>query len=485
MNLRNLFVRPKWDYQAFLAQYDAYDAQLVAKGFHQTSPWWRHQLERFLRSGCRRWVLRVGRRGGKSSFLCRLAVVWALHGPWSVPAGDVAIIPFVSVDRDEATGRIRTIRDICAALGVTCDPRTTEVELIERHCILRVETCSVTSVGFTSVLVIADEMARWLDEESNPSRDVMGSLRPTMATIPLAFEVCSSSAWSETDYHCELFDLGNNDHQVVSEATTWVANPTISEERTKELEPDEKVRLREYGNVPGGVVSNALVPDDVKRAFKVKPPTTRGTGGFCSIDPSSLRKDEFGYLMGTEVDGLIVVNTVGAFDRKHFERMSMADVVAAIAEKAKARGISTIFSDQRESAGLTSLFAQCGVTLEVFDWSERSKEAAFTLLRRLLKDAKISLCEHKQLRDEMLKCRAHLMPGGHTRYATSGLDYLSCLITLMHGREQTFSLASGAGKLDLAIRAAIARGEMYPNDGVSYQPGTPRNARQWEETIEC
>ena len=366
-------------------------------------------------------------------------------------------------------------------LGVAHEPRTQEVELTERHCILRVETCAISSVGFTSIMLVADEMARWVDKEANPSRDVMGSLRPTMATMPLAFEVCSSSAWSETDYHAELFDAGSNEHQIVSEATTWQANPTISEERTKELEPDEKVRLREYGGVPGGVVSNALVPDDVRKAFKLKPPSKRGTGGFCAIDPSSLRKDEFGYIFGAETEGIVVVDEVGAYDRKDFARMTMADIVRDISTRAKARGIITVFSDQRESAGLLSLFSQCGVRLEVFDWSERSKEAAFTLLRRLLADSKLAICDHKQLRDEMLKCRAHLLPGGHTRYATSGLDYLSCLVTLMHGKEFSFNLAAGGSKLSQRIRECLARGEMTPPEtGLGYQPGIANNHRMWE-----
>ena len=72
----------------FLAHFDAMDADLVVRGFPPTSPWWRSRIERFLRSGKKRWVLRVGRRGGKSSTLSRLLTAWILWGPWSVPPGD-------------------------------------------------------------------------------------------------------------------------------------------------------------------------------------------------------------------------------------------------------------------------------------------------------------------------------------------------------------------------------------------------------------
>src|SRR5690242_4734443 len=44
----------------FLAFYDEQDALLVARGFHATSRWWRDEIERFLLSRRKRWVIRVG-----------------------------------------------------------------------------------------------------------------------------------------------------------------------------------------------------------------------------------------------------------------------------------------------------------------------------------------------------------------------------------------------------------------------------------------
>jgi len=109
---------PAPDRARLLAALDRIDAGLVAAGFPATSPWWRRELRRFLTSGRRRWAVRAGRRAGKSSTLCRLAVAVALAGEWSVPPGDVAVVAFVSVDRNEAAGRLRTIRAILDALGV-------------------------------------------------------------------------------------------------------------------------------------------------------------------------------------------------------------------------------------------------------------------------------------------------------------------------------------------------------------------------------
>ena len=113
--------------ESFLARFWKMDAALVRAGFPPISKWWRKQVERFVRSGCRRWVVRAGRRAGKSSTLCRLAVAWAWFGAWSVPPGDVAVVPFVSVSKDEAGARLRTIAALFGALGLKCEPRGDEL----------------------------------------------------------------------------------------------------------------------------------------------------------------------------------------------------------------------------------------------------------------------------------------------------------------------------------------------------------------------
>jgi hypothetical protein len=88
------------------------DALLVSRGWPAISPWWQETIERFYESSKRQLVVRVGRRGGKSSTLCRVAAVEAIYGAHDIPPGDVGVIPIVSVSRDEATQRLRTMRAI-------------------------------------------------------------------------------------------------------------------------------------------------------------------------------------------------------------------------------------------------------------------------------------------------------------------------------------------------------------------------------------
>jgi hypothetical protein len=415
--------------------YQDIDAALVEARFEPTSAWWLGELRRFFSRKRRRWIVRVGRRGGKSSTLCRLAVVVALFGAWSVPVGDIAVVPFVSVRTDEAAARLRTIRAILEALDLDFDERGNEIELKgERAVLFKVFPCNIDSVGFTSILVVGDEVARWesRDTGANPAKEVCGSLAPTMATQPTAFMVLSSSPWSSDDYHAEQFDLGETDHQMVSYAPTWVAHPAITEDETHALEPDHRVWSREYAAVPGATVSKALDPADVVACFGRQPAGKLGRG-FLAIDASSLRGDGFAWVAGRESDeGELVVLEADAIEGAELRDVTMADVVERVVARAAAWEVTRIFGDQREEAGLRSLFAQHDVALEIYTWTEQSKEEAFQRLRRLLRERKVLLVDHPPLRREVGDVKAHLLPSGRTRYGLNGLDYASALVTLVH-----------------------------------------------------
>ncbi len=436
----------------FLRHFDAMDRALVAAGFPPTSPWWRTQIERFLRTGRRRWVIRAGRRAGKSSTLCRVAVAWAKWGPWSVPPGDVAVVAFVSVDRDEASARVRTIAAVLTAIGVPFDERSDEIELHERRLVFRVVSCSIRSVGFTSVMLVGDEMARWesRDAAANPAEQVMSSLRPTGATQPFWLEVDVSSPWSTDDYHAQLFDLGDTEHQVVSYAATWTANPTLTEADTHALEPNVTLHAREYLAVPGATVSNAIDGADHQACYGRQPTGQLGRG-FLAIDASSLRGDAFAWIAGRESDaGELVVLEADAFEGDRLRHVSMAQVVERIAERAKAWDAPRIFGDQREEASLRSMFAEHQTVLQIFTWSEPSKDEAAQALRRLMRARKVLLPDHDGLRREVGSVKAHLLPSGRTKYATNGLDYASALITLMHAVVAGQCLQGGTNHLAYA-----------------------------------
>ncbi len=451
---------------SFLARFDALDRELVTAGFPPTSPWWRGELGRFMSGARRRWVIRVGRRGGKSSTLSRLAVAWALWGTYKIPPGDVGVVAFVSVDRSEAGARLRTIAKVLDVLGVDYDQRAEEIELKDKPITFRVTTCSITAVGFTAILVVGDECARWESRESmaNPAKEVLGSLAPTMATQPHAFMVLSSSPWSVDDHHAELFDVGDSDHQVVSFAPTWLANPTITEAQTHELEPDARVWSREYAAVPSAAISSAFDAAEVLACFGRRPAGEQHLGGWIAIDPSSLRGDGFGYAVGftTDADEL-VVQGCGEFP----PTTPLRTIVSCLAAAAQAVGTSQIYSDQREEAALRLLFEESGIRLETYTWTDKSKEESVLQLKRFMHERRLVVTADgaDKLRHELLAVRARAMPSGRTVYTLNGLDIASCLVTLAHAATRGDLEFHGSNPLI----EAIARNRR--EHGSPYAPG--------------
>lgn len=233
------------------------DRELGVEGWPLMSPVWRDTLQTFYASGCRRLVVRFGRRGGKSTTLCRVAVAEMLYGDHAVAPGDVGVLMILSVKLSDALERIETIRQILTVLGVPHEKRGNHIELRVRGAARRFTAMAAnfrTVVGGTAIGILGDEMARWRDDRTgaNPAAEVMRSIRPSMATMRNAHEFCSSSAFSTLDYHHELYDAGDTPDQRVACAETWVANPTLSKADTQRLEPDEETWKREYACVPMG-----------------------------------------------------------------------------------------------------------------------------------------------------------------------------------------------------------------------------------------
>jgi hypothetical protein len=451
---------PVFQAEQFLAKQWALDKLLERHRFHRMPDWWRaewsrvihalaargekkarkHLLRLFGKSSMfRRWIARVGRRGGKSSSLARFCVAWWKWGFWGVPAGDLPVFAFVSTSKDEANSRLRAVGSILTAMGEPFEQRADEIETTgERKALFKVFACSAKlAVGFTSVMVVCDEVSRWESREtaSNPAAEVIGSIAPTLATQPYGFMILSSSPWSTDDYHATAFDKGNTDAQLVSFAPTWVANPTLSEEATHAEEPDPRIWAREYAAEPGNVLSAALDEADVLACFRALPVVVGAA--FTSIDASSLRGDAFTWITGgTSAVGEIVVTAADGWQGEELRSVSMQSIVEVIAGKAREIGTLEIYGDQREEASLRALFDQQGVYLRSFAWSEPSKDEAMQLLRRLMRERKVVLVGHDKLKRELRNMKARLLPSGRIRYETNGLDYASALITLMHAHTE-------------------------------------------------
>jgi hypothetical protein len=415
------------------------DAKWNRAGIPALTSWWRPTLKRWYEHDtARALIAQVGRGGAKSHTSAKVGVNETLFGDWKVPPGERHYWAYVAKNKDEAGQRLTLIESLLRALSIPFHVSGDEIALDDLPRGFRVFACQVGAVsGFRCYGYSADELAKWQGADySNPAGEVCTSLGAMTITHPGARRLLISSPFGTDGYHYERMREGDNANQLCAQAASWIANPDgITEATTRAVEPDPKKHSREYGAIASSIISNMLEEKDVRACFGRKLVGQRQASGFIAIDASSLRGDSFAWLEGRLTSAAeIEVTHVGGWDDEQQRGLTMQAVVDHLAERCRELGTQFVFGDQRESASLAALFAQHQIELKSFAWSEPSKDAAVVTVRRWMREGKLALCEHDQLKHELLTTRAKLTPGGRVIYLTNGKDYASCLVTLAHAQ---------------------------------------------------
>lgn len=404
------------------------EARLVAAGFPATSPWWLDVFDRWWTTGKRQLVPRVGRRGGKSSSLSRLGVVEALYGHHDVPPGDTGWVAIISTDRSEASGRMRTICAILDALGIRWKPAyrlTNAIEIEGRRVGFRVFTASIGGVsGFTSIFVLCDEVAKWMDEDtgSNPATEVLASVAPTMETMPNARIVLSSSPWGMLDAHYDAFERGDTDLQMTVSAATWIANPSTTEESTRISQPDESRWEREYAAIPMAQAEtsllSALLVDRARRRppqlYELPPEPGHRYAAF--IDPATRGNAWTLVIITRDADRMRRVVLVREWRGTRKAPLSPGRVFAEIAELAERYpGARALHSDQWSEDALAEIARGYGLSLLCDEpWSATRKRDAYEALLSALQQGTLELHPDEQFKADLLGIRKKLTRNGVT-----------------------------------------------------------------------
>jgi len=395
------------------------DERLVAAGFPPISDWWKGVLRDFYAGGKIRLVPQVGRRGGKSSTLCRVAVCEVLHGSHDVPPGDTGVFAFVSVKKPEALERLGTIREILDALGVDYEPSGDVIQLSGTRRAFRVYAASFrTSVGFTGIGLVFDEVSRWRDSDTgaNPATEVLRSLRPTIVTMPNAREFLSSSPFSTLDAHYEAFERGDTAEQTVVNAPTWVANPTLSKDRCRQLEQDEATFDREYGAVPmsGGLatfVDHRELEAAVRTAAELGPTTAD-----YQPDDTLTAGADFGFARDSSAivtmrrrGGIYRVTDLLELRPGPDAALKPSETVAEFAAMLVAHGIDGVMADAHYRESIIEHLAE--EQLGFLD-APADVPATYVRLRTLLHQGQLELPEHKQLLRDLKEVQARPTAAG-------------------------------------------------------------------------
>ena len=196
------------------------DEHLSGFGMPRMSPWWKFTLQSFYES-LKRWLVAlVGRGGGKSTTLCRVAGTEALFEEREVPPGQRWLWPFISIALPDANRRIIEIHQILEAIGIRTEIKRTNgrpsIELVDiNH--QKIEFMSLASTiagvsGPSTIGCIVDEEAKLKDRitNANPASEILASLLQTFRMRHNIHGIRCSSAWTSAGVHAQSIRDGDN-----------------------------------------------------------------------------------------------------------------------------------------------------------------------------------------------------------------------------------------------------------------------------------
>ncbi|HEX3343621.1 MAG TPA: hypothetical protein VHS09_03570, partial [Polyangiaceae bacterium] len=262
------------DGQALLGAYLKLDARLVGKGGPPTSAAWLDALSSFWLSGALRMVVRKGRQVGASTIVApRVCVASCLFGSYQQARGSRGTYGFFSTRQAEAGERLYNVERTFADAGVRVKLRGDTIEVPGRPVVVQ-SFPATTEVGRGPNwwAVWEDEMPAWQDGDGvNPAEKRDGAIVGALASHGNARVYSIGTPLGHLDFHARLVEVGDTSSQRVYSGPTWHWRPEITEERTRELQPIERIRLREFAAIPQGELSAIFSPEHIDRAMRPRP----------------------------------------------------------------------------------------------------------------------------------------------------------------------------------------------------------------------
>jgi hypothetical protein len=415
------------------------DAQLGKHDVPRLSDVWLRDAERFyLSPNAKLWVACVGRGGAKTFASVKCGIAETLFGAYAIPNGERHYLGHVSENLSEAGKTSAIYAQYFRMLDVAIAPSVETIDLLDlpdRGIKILASRVGAVS-GFRCYGWTADENAKWSSDGSNPSKEVVASMRAMTVTHPRARGRMFSSPVGRIGHFYDTLAQGDCFGQIVTQAATWIANPSVTEAQTRELEPDARIWAREYAAIPQAGALAAFDPAAIDRAFAPKR-TLPSDGRVLVLDPSSGKKDTWSWgVVGWNREhhdpGYIRFDAIDGIEGSFWRETKSDDVVARVAKVAKDLGITDVHSDQREAFALEAAFRAHGLIFQAHDYTAASKPRAVETVRRWLADDMISLPEHAKLRTELHGFEERATASGSFTFGARGSghdDFVALLLT--------------------------------------------------------
>jgi hypothetical protein len=321
------------------------------------------------------WLV-VGRRGGKSQAAALLAVYEACFRDYSdkLAPGERATVMVLAADRKQARSAFRYISGLIESnpmLAALVERQDSESIDLSNRCTIEVHTASFRAVrGYSTPLVIADEIAFWRAEDSaNPDREIINAIRPAMATLGGRLVALSSPYARRGElYETHKRYFGKEGEILVAQAPSRVMNPTLPArlvERALERDPASAKAeyLAEFRKDVEAFITREVV-ESCTMPGRVELPPITGTHYHAFTDPAGGSGKDAWTLAIAHKDGESVV--VDAM-RARKPPFSPAGVVEEFAALLTSYGVREVTGDRYAGEFPRELFAKHGITYTTAD----------------------------------------------------------------------------------------------------------------------
>lgn len=369
--------------------------------------------------GARESWLVCGRRAGKSFILALIAVFLACFMEWGqyLSPGERGTVMVIAADKKQARVIYRyataLLRDV-PMLKALIERDTAEAIDLKNGITIEILAASFRTVrGYTLVAALCDEIAFWRsDESANPDGEIIGALRPAMATIPGAMLLCASSPYARRGALWTAFRkfFGKDSPVLVWKADTRTMNPTVPQSVIDEAyENDPASAGAEYGAefrtdvetyVAREVVDAAVVPG------RHELPPVSGVTYVAFTDPSGGSSDSMTLAIAhRDNDGRGILDAV----RERRPPFSPDDVVQDFATLLKSYGVRSVTGDRYAGEWPRERFRVHGIEYEL---AEKPKSDLYRDLLPILNSGRAELLDHSRLIAQLCGLERRTARGG-------------------------------------------------------------------------
>lgn len=383
----------------------------------------------------------MGRRAGKSRNSAIAGLYLAIRQDYRehLAPGEVAVLPVIGVDHDQAAQVMRFIKGLL--------PIPTFAQYLKRELMNSVEFTTGVSIevatasyrttrGFTNIGCIADEIAFWRSEDSaEPDSEVLRALRPGMATIPDSLILALSSPYAQRGelYRAVKEHFGKESDRVLvwnaDSQSMHADDPELNATVAQAFIDDPVVAASEYGQ-GGSVVFRSDVESfvDASAVEAVTIPNRRelpkadGIRYFAFTDPSGGSQDAWTLAIAHLDTDTPVLDAV----RDRVPPFSPAAVVEDYAHVCQSYDISDLYGDHYGGEFPRELFRRHGITYRT---SDKPKSDIYKEWLPLLNAGRMELLDSPKLKAQFCGLERKVArsgqdsidhaPGGHDDIANA------------------------------------------------------------------